>query len=133
MRTALIVTALVSLASSGCYVGRTAGAKNANYVLNGTVMVLGLAMMVDASQGESSCSGDASCVGGGLADAGGGMLGLGLVAAGAIAMAITAIVPTKVPGADAADDGVIHVGRPTRALHSNAVGPIDATSELSLP
>ena len=118
MRNACVFFVLVSILGSGCYVGRTPSAKRVNYALNGAAIVTGLAVMVAGSGSGDSCAGDVSCVGDALGDGGGAMIGLALLAAGALGIGISAIVPTKIPAPDGEDDGVIRVGRPTRELHS---------------
>lgn len=130
MRNLFVVATLVSMLSSGCYVGRTQNAKNVNYVLNGGVALAGTAMML-SSAGGGGCSDDASCVGGAIADSGGVALGALLVGAAALAIGITVIVPTKYPTPDT-DPDVIEVGRPTRALHSRVTGPGMKPAMISL-
>jgi len=87
--------ALLALSLPGCYLGRTKAAKTSAYVINGMAGLVGTAVMLSASKGESQHDDVSGAVGAGLASGAQATVG-GLVVIGAlVATAITFAVPTE--------------------------------------
>ncbi|CAN5739192.1 hypothetical protein BH11MYX2_BH11MYX2_35850 [soil metagenome] len=91
MKNALALGALFSVASSGCYLGSSPGAKTGARVIDASLAMVGGAMLL--SGGSSQCSDDSSgCVATVFSrgDVGGVMLGVGL-----LGLLINSAVPTQ--------------------------------------
>lgn len=109
----IALIALLAVSTGGCYLGRTKSAKTSAYVLNGMAGLVGGAIALSSSKGESQHDDVSGGIGSGLAAGGQATVGGLLVVGALIATVITIAVPTEAAATPEPEDRTVATGTVT--------------------